>query len=70
MAITFSLAGFWVGLFGVLVAIGRYRLAVIGFVVLMAPSVGPLVFASLIAFARTTKDLRPIYEEQHRAKHI
>jgi hypothetical protein len=65
MVITSVVAAFWLGLLFYLVVLGESRVAVILFVILMAPAVGPIVLASLIAFAKTTRDLRTIRRERH-----
>jgi purine-cytosine permease-like protein len=71
MAITSVVAAFWLGLLLYLVTLGKSRIAVTIFVILMAPAVGPIVLASLIAFAKTTRDLPSIYQDRrHRIRQI
>lgn len=73
MAITLAVAAFWLGLLASMIFLGALdgsRVAVILFVVLMAPSVGPIVVASLFAFAKTLGDLWSIRGDRHHIRRV
>jgi hypothetical protein len=71
MVVTLAVVAFWLGLLISLIVLGALdgsRVAVILFVILMAPTVGPIVVASMIAFAKTLGDLRSIHSDRHRIR--
>jgi hypothetical protein len=57
LAITSSFVAVWIGLLGVLVVVETSWLVIAVFVVLMVPTAGPLILASLKASAGTIRDL-------------